>query len=163
IQGRVREANVRCARLPGSAVSRSRDSRFRVQASDRARSRSRLRHGEPMKASSKLVLALCSLLAACGSETKGGVDAGEEDTGTMMDQCTDDSPCMVTIGTPMSDYIAPMGDNDAWLFDVPNAGAIVQVAVYNDADFSPIRLEAVLFDPKGNAMKSDRFQGNGKQ
>ncbi len=89
-------------------------------------------------------------------------DAGPTDAATIPDECTDAMACTLVPGTRATDYVYPVGDSDRWTFDV-QAGRIVNIVVENDIEFSPIRLEVVLFGPDGSALDNQRFQNNGRQ
>lgn len=90
------------------------------------------------------------------------VDAGPRDAATVPDECTEAMPCTLMPGTRGTDFVYPVGDSDRWQFDVA-AGKIVNIVVENDIEFSPIRLEVVLFGPNGSALDNQRFQNNGRQ
>lgn len=110
------------------------------------------------------ILPITLLCFACSSDTgTAGPDAGPVDAGEAPDLCTDTAPCSLADGERGTDFIAPVGDEDPWTFQVPNAGAVIFIVVENDADFSPVRLELALFGPDGVAIDNQRFQGTGKQ
>ncbi|CAN0590611.1 unnamed protein product, partial [Laminaria digitata] len=92
-----------------------------------------------------------------------GPDAGALDSGEAPDECTDGTVCTLQDGERGTDFIAPVGDEDPWTFQVPSAGSVIFLVVENDADFSPVRLELALFGPDGVAIQNERYQGTGKQ
>ncbi len=110
------------------------------------------------------VLPLTLLAFACSSaDTPAGPDAGAIDSGEAPDECTDATVCTLQDGERGTDFIAPVGDEDPWTFQVPSAGSVIFLVVENDADFSPVRLELALFGPDGVAIENERYQGTGKQ
>src|SRR5688572_31559730 len=127
----------------------------RFQVSHRVRSRSGLHHRRPagargrMMRSATLLSLLVAVNLACPDADDDGVpfDAGPTDTGEAADGCSGEVPCPLTPDVRGSDQIAPIGDLDAWTFDVATAGKVLNVLVENDATISPIDLEVVLFDP----------------
>src|SRR5687768_2869005 len=88
-------------------------------------------------------------------------DAGPADTGEAPDGCSGEVPCALTSGMRGSDWVAPIGDLDAWTIDVAAAGKVINVLVENDAVVSPIDIEIVLFDPNMQSLGTDRHSGNG--
>jgi hypothetical protein len=90
-------------------------------------------------------------------------DAGPIDSGEAPDGCSTESPCALVPGMKGSDLIAPVGDIDAWTFDVASAGKVLNVLVENDATVSNVKLEVVLFDPDQQSLANERFVGNGRQ
>lgn len=109
-------------------------------------------------------LAAAIALPACsGNDDPDPVDAGAADSGAVEDLCNQAAPCPLVQGTMQTEHIGVAGDEDYFSFDVPNVGTVVQLSVTNDADFSPIKLEVVLFDANNQALRNERFEGNGKQ
>jgi hypothetical protein len=101
---------------------------------------------------------------ACGDNAgPDPIDAGAADSGAVEDLCNQASPCTLIPGTMQTEHIGAMGDEDYYTFDVVNAGTVLQLSVTNDADFSPIKLEVVLFDSNNQSLRNERFAGNGKQ
>lgn len=115
-----------------------------------------------MRSNLSASLILLALLAACSDPVEVS-DAGFPDTGVLPDTCTDDAPCALTPGMMATEKLTPVGDTDRFTFSVPSAGQIVNVVVNNDAAFSPIRLEVVLFGPDGASLANQRFQMTGRQ
>ena len=104
------------------------------------------------------------MLGACSSGDGGAAeDARVRDAGEVPDNCSEADPCILVDGGRSSEFLFPVGDVDAFAFDVSGPGRVANVRVENDADFSPIRLEVVLFSPNGEALDNRRFQGNGRQ
>lgn len=112
----------------------------------------------------QVTLPLLLLASACSSPDESvGPDAGPVDSGEVPDNCTDMRACPLVNGDRASDYIAPVGDEDPWTFQVPAGGQVIYILVENDADFSPVRLEVALFGPDGVVLENRRYQGTGKQ
>ncbi|MBK6684767.1 MAG: hypothetical protein IPG45_09855 [Deltaproteobacteria bacterium] len=109
-----------------------------------------------------LTLSFALGASACSSDTVA-TDVGFPDTGVLPDTCTDSEPCPLTPGTMSAEKITPVGDTDRFTFNVASASQIINVVVSNDAAFSPIRLEVVLFGPDGASLGNQRFQMNGRQ
>lgn len=104
------------------------------------------------------------VVIGCGNKEEPDlVDAGAPDSGTVADNCNSDAPCALTAGMMQSDYIGTPGDEDEYSFAVPSAGQVIQLSVSNDAEFSPIKLNVVLFSPSNTPVRNERFEGNGKQ
>src|SRR5687767_8587518 len=111
-----------------------------------------------------LLAALSLGAVACEEKPVDIPDTGVEmDAGAVADNCTNDMPCVLTSGMTGMDYVAPINDEDPWTINVTSPGTVMQIVAGNDAEFSPIRLEVVLFDPTGASIRNERFQGNGKQ
>ncbi len=112
-----------------------------------------------------LLTTLVAASASCAKMNDDDVpfDAGPTDTGEVPDGCSSEAPCALEPGVKGSDWVAPIGDSDAWVFDVPSAGKVLNVVVENDATISPIDLEVVLFDPNMQSLATDRHTGNGRQ
>jgi hypothetical protein len=110
-----------------------------------------------------LALLLAVNLSCKGSgDDDAPFDAGPPDGGTP-DLCSGEAPCPVTLGMKSSEFIAPVGDLDAFTFSVPTAGSIINVLVEQEATISAVDLEVVLFDPGMQSLATDRHSGNGRQ
>ena len=107
---------------------------------------------------------LALLVASCGSSDEQiRADAGVRDAGGASDSCSEGDPCRLVNGSRSTEYLFPVGDTDAFEFDVPAAGRVVNILVENDTNISPVRLEVVFFGPNGAALENRRFQGIGRQ
>lgn len=95
------------------------------------------------------------LLVACGDATPDIPDVGVPDGGVVPDACGA-MPCVLTPGARGQDFLAPEGDEDIYVFEVPAAGRIIDLAVFSEATFTPIQLEVVLTDPNGVAVSNVR-------
>ena len=105
----------------------------------------------------RLLRVLPLLIVAC-SENASDVsfDAGPADAGGVPDLCGEMMPCPLQLATPSTEYIFPRGDSDTFTFEVASVGQVINLVVQNDAEFSPVALEVVLFDPTGNAVENAR-------
>ena len=106
-------------------------------------------------------------LVGCGEGEPDLSDVGPSvpDASTLVDECTEAMPCALVPGAALtSAFLAEVGDEDPWTFDVPNAGDIVELVVVNDATFSAVQLEVALFGPDGSAIVNRRWPStNGPQ
>lgn len=109
---------------------------------------------------SLLGLALC---VSCGDETPDYPDASVGDAGGRSDACREEAPCALSEGMVASEFIGEVGDEDPFVFEVGSPGRIIDIAVYNDATFSPVQLELALFGPGDVALVNRRSQGTGRQ
>ncbi len=117
-----------------------------------------------MKLRPLAVLATLLFWTGCsGDKTPEMVDAGPVDSGVAPDPCADGMECLLTPDMMMSEVIGTPGDQDPYVFDVSAAGKVINILVTNDADFSPVRLEVVMFGPDGAALTNQRGADRGKQ
>lgn len=103
--------------------------------------------------------ALVLLTFSCGDDGSSSPDAGPTDSGTRADECPTEEPCVLSPGVRSEGYIAEVGDQDPWTFEVGSAGAVIDLVVLTDAMFSPIQLEVALFGPGGEAIVNRRSPG----
>ena len=101
---------------------------------------------------------LTLLVAACSESSDSGPDAGPVDAAinAAADRCSTTEPCALALGTAETEFIYPVGDSDAYEFDVASAGQVITVVVMNDADLSPVVLEVVLFGPDETSIVNRR-------
>ncbi len=107
---------------------------------------------------------LAAGLVACGEDAAPTPDAGSVDGGDGLgDTCSYDTPCPLVPGERLVGTIGEVGDEDPYDFVVPAAGRVIEIVVANDANFSPVQLEAVLFEPGGQAVVNSRGPARGRQ
>ena len=107
-------------------------------------------------------LAACACVSSCGSDAPTFPDAGPtEDAGGRVDVCTPAQPCPIgPVATENVGFIDAVGDQDPWVFDVPRAGLVIDLVVFNDALRSPVQLETALFGPGGVGLVNRRAESS---
>lgn len=109
-----------------------------------------------------LSLGTLALASACSDKPmEEAVDAGEPDSGLVPDPCSDTMRCALTADMMFQEYIGTAGDEDFFTINIPSAGSVLQLGVFNDAQFSTIKLAVVLFDPLNNPVRNERYEGSG--